>query len=141
MKEDSFHESLTKSQQWLKELGEVLTFVDDRQAVRALRGGLHAIRDRLPASEVVDLGAQLPMAIRGMYYEGWTLGNDPTEMRTREQLLERTAHHLHDPRLDPEEVLRAVIQVLSRHVSRGELDDVVDTLPEPIAELWQQALM
>lgn len=90
------------------------------RALHALRAGLHAIRDRLPAAEVVDLGAQLPTLIRGFDYEGWTLANDPTRMRDRDDMIERVKKELMlDPRLDPVDVLRAVIHLLVEHVSPG----------------------
>jgi uncharacterized protein (DUF2267 family) len=140
MTPDIFQEALTKAEQWLQELNATLHPEDDRQAVRALRAGLHAIRDRLPAREVVDLGAQLPVLIRGLYYEGWSFSNDPTRIRTTEQLLEQVRHELRDPRLDPEAVIRAVIHVLAWHVTGGELDDIKSTLPRPIAALWEEAM-
>lgn len=42
-----------------------------------------------------------------------------------------------DPRLDPVDVLRAVIHLLVEHVSPGEIRDITGTLPRQIASLWQ----
>lgn len=123
-------------------LDELMTRLDlprgsEERALHALRAGLHAIRDRLPATEVVDLGAQLPMMIRGLYYEGWTLRNDPRQIRDRAAMLARVKAELApDPRLDPLAVLRGVIGLLVEHVSPGEIRDVLDTLPRSIAALW-----
>jgi uncharacterized protein (DUF2267 family) len=125
---------------WIDELVEALDLeVDDRRrAVHALRAGLHAIRDRLPAAEVVQLGAQLPLVIRGLFYERWRLSNEPGAIRTREAMIARVAEELKpDLQLDPVDVLRAVIHLLVEHVSPGEILDIVATLPRPIAELWQ----
>jgi len=124
---------------WLNEvaLSLDLTPAEHPRAMRALRAGLHAIRDRLPANEAVDLGAQLPTLIRGLFYEGWTFATDPTRIRDREAMLARVQEELaSDPRLAPIDVLRAVIHVLVEHVSPGEIRDVVATLPKPIAALW-----
>ena len=44
---------------------------DKHRAYRLLRATLHALRDRLTAHEAVQFGAQLPMFIRGFYYDGW----------------------------------------------------------------------
>lgn len=135
-----FDSHLETASAWLNQLIENLDLSQpaDPQALRALRAGLHAIRDRLPAAEVVDLGAQLPTLIRGLYYEGWTLTNDPTRIRDRAAMIARVQDELaSDPRLDPVDVLRAVIHLLVEHVSPGEILDVIATLPRPIAELWQ----
>jgi uncharacterized protein (DUF2267 family) len=124
---------------WLAELVDnlELTPAEYPRALHALRAGLHAIRDRLPAVEVLDLGAQLPTLIRGLYFEGWTLANDPTRIRDREAMIARVAQELKpDLRLDPTDVLRAVIHLLVEHVSRGEIDDVIATLPGSIKALW-----
>ncbi len=86
------------------------------RALHALRAVWHAIRDRLPAAEVVALGAQLPTLIRGPYYEGWMLANDPTRIRGRAAMVERVEKELvADPRLDPVDVLCAVIHLLVEH--------------------------
>jgi len=125
---------------WVDQMIEGLDLspADRPRALHALRAGLHAIRDRLPAAEVVDLGAQLPTLIRGLYYEGWALANDPTRIRSRAAMIARVEEELRrDPRLDPVDVLRAVIHLLVEHVSPGEILDVVATLPRSIASLWQ----
>jgi uncharacterized protein (DUF2267 family) len=126
---------------WLRPLIEDLKLApgEHSRAVHALRAGLHAIRDRLPAAEVVELAAQLPTLLRGIFYEGWRLGNDPTRIRDRAAMLARVKKELGtDLRLDPRDVLRSVIRLLIKHVSPGELRDVVATLPRPIATLWKE---
>ncbi len=135
-----FDAHLETANKWVNELGENLELpaTEGPRALHALRAGLHAIRDRLPAAEVVDLGAQLPTLIRGFYYEGWTLANDPTRIRDRATMIARVKQELMlDPRLDPVDVLRAVIHLLVEHVSPGEIRGVVGTLPRSIAALWQ----
>ncbi len=125
---------------WLHELMAKLELPEEDagRGLHALRAGLHAIRDRLPAAEVVDLGAQLPALIRGIYYEGWRLGNDPSRIHNREDLLDRVGRELQqDKRFAPIAVLKAVIEILKEHVSEGEIADVVSTLPRSIAELWK----
>jgi uncharacterized protein (DUF2267 family) len=136
----AFDTHVASAVKWLDELRRSLDLprTEEVRALHALRAGLHAIRDRLPASEVADLAAQLPAVIRGFYYEGWRLANDPTELRTRAAMVARVRKELgSDPRLDAVDVLRAVIHLLVEHVSGGEIRDVISTLPRPIAALWQ----
>lgn len=135
-----FDPHLESANKWIDELSDNLELpaTERRRALHALRAGLHAIRDRLPAAEVVDLGAQLPVIIRGFYYEGWTFANDPTRIRDGAAMVARVKRELmSDPRLDPVDVLRAVIHLLVEHVSAGEIRDIMSTLPRPIAALWQ----
>ncbi len=136
-----FEDTTRKAHEWLRELMAELTIADERQGLRALRAGLHAIRDRLPAAEVVALGAQLPILIRGYYYDGWRIAGDPSKIRTREQLVAHVRDELRDdPRLEAEAVLRAVIRVIAWHVSAGEVDEIVHTLPRRIADLFQDSM-
>lgn len=69
-----FDRTLHKTHAWLKAIMEELGTEDRHKAYLALRAVLHALRDRLTVEEVAQLAAQLPMLVRGLYYEGW----DPT---------------------------------------------------------------
>jgi uncharacterized protein (DUF2267 family) len=114
---------------------------DRHEAYLALRGVLHALRDRLQADEAVQLGAQLPMLVRGFYYEGWKPSSTPKRERRREQFLQ----HIHEafPRgleIDAEGIARAVFAVLAGRVSDGEIEDVKGMMPEELRELWPEVL-
>jgi len=122
---------------WIKELSQELGWDDRERAYHALRAVLHALRDRLTVDEAADLGAQLPLLIRGLYYEGWDPSSTPVKERHREMFL----HHIaaafpRDPKVYPEGIAWAVFKVLERHVSTGEIKDVLHVLPKEIRSLW-----
>lgn len=134
----AFDHHVDVAKRWLAEITEQLdlTPADSPRALRALRAGLHAIRDRLPPQEVLDLAAQLPVLIRGFYVEGWSMRTAPHRMRDSAAMVARVQQELNDHLLDPVDVLRAVIQLLVEHVSTGEIEDVLATFPGSIRELW-----
>lgn len=135
---EAFDTTLHKTNSWLKEIMHELGVEDKHKAYLAARATLHALRDRLTVQEVAQLGAQLPMLIRGFFYEGWDPSGKPLKERHKEQFLARVAHEFKgggEP-LDPEQAARAVFVVLSRHVSQGEIDDVKQILPGEIRDLW-----
>ena len=134
---DVFDTTLQKTHRWLKELMQVLDWQDRHKAYLALRATLHALRDRLTVEEVAQLGAQLPMLIRGFYYETWDPTGKPEKVRKTEEILARIEQQFRgDDRIDPEQVARAVFTVLANRVTEGEIEDVKDVLPSEIKTLW-----
>ena len=135
----AFESTLQKTHTWLKDLNDELSWPesDHQRAYHALRAVLHALRDRLSAEESSDFAAQLPMLIRGFYYEGWNPARTPIPARSRTEFLEHVAQNLqYELYHDEEEVTRAVFRVVGYHVTLGEIDDVKHALPRSIRELW-----
>ena len=135
---DLFDGTLQKTQIWLNELMAELDWEDKpEKAYFALRTVLHALRDRLTVEEAVQLGAQLPMLVRGFYYDGWTLKGKPHKERHKEDFLDHIKEAFKgDVTVRPESVVRAVFYVLELHTSDGEIADVKNLLPKALHELW-----
>ena len=135
-----FDTTVHKTNAWLKRLMAIGGWQDKQLAYDGLRATLHALRDRLTVEEVAELAAQLPMLVRGFYYEGWDPTGAPARDRRQEAFLARIWREL-PPKapVDPEPVARAVFQLLSERVADGEIDDVLHVLPADIRELWPTA--
>jgi uncharacterized protein (DUF2267 family) len=137
---DVFDRTVHTTNVWLKDVMGELQWDDRHRAYEALRGSLHALRDRLTVAEATDLGAQLPMLIRGLYYEGWNPSKTPHKERRKEEFLHHVQEAFHTTSvasdIDPERVVRAVFRVLSKHVSEGEIKDIKSSLPEALKDLW-----
>ena len=133
-----FDASLQKTQVWLNDLMLELGWEEKPQKTcLALRTALHALRDRLTVEAAVHLGAQLPILIRGVYYEGWKLTGKPVKERHKSEFLDHIAKAFRDDdTVDPEKVMRAVLKVLASHISTGESDNVKHLLPKSLQELW-----
>lgn len=135
---DVFDSTLQATHIWLDEIRDNLGWSDRHKAYHALRAVLHALRDRLPVNEAVDLAAQLPLMIRGIYYEGWRPVGKPVKERSLDQFLAHvTDQFLFDIGADSKEIARTVIHTLARHVSQGEIDDVKGALPREFAALFE----
>jgi uncharacterized protein (DUF2267 family) len=131
-----FDSTIQKTNIWLKDLMELLGG-DRHKAYQALRAVLHALRDRLTVEEAAEFGAQLPMLIRGIYYEGWNPTGKPVKERHREQFLVRIQQQFKgDAETNPEIVAQAVFSLLQKHIAQGEIDDVKHILPLEIRDLW-----
>jgi uncharacterized protein (DUF2267 family) len=134
---DVFDTTVQKTNNWLHDLKQVLRWPDKHKIYLALRVTLHALRDRLTVEEVAHLGAQLPMLVRGFYYEGWDPTDKPLRQRHKEQFLARIEQQFKDDdSVDPEVVVRAVFFVLAHRVTEGEIEDIKQILPVEIRDLW-----
>lgn len=135
---EAFETTLHKTNLWFKEIMDEMHWEDRHQAYLALRAVLHTLRDRLSPEEAAQLGAQLPLLVRGIYYEGWTPTGKPTKERHQAQFLEKIAGYFSkEPHIDAAGIARAVFHVLDRHISEGELKDVKHTLPKELLLLWE----
>lgn len=132
-----FDTTVQKTNNWINDLMQLLRWPDKHKVYQALRVTLHALRDRLTIEEVAHLGAQLPMLVRGFYYEGWDPAGKPRKERHKDDFLARIDEHFKDDNfVDPEQVARAVFFLLAERVSSGEIQDVKHVLPAEIRELW-----
>lgn len=141
---EAFDITLQKTHVWLHEIKADLAWSSEHAAYLALKGVLHALRDRLPVDEAVQLGAQLPMLIRGLYYEGWRAAGKPERERQEVTFLLDAVKYFGDreqctllsfnPGADAEAVVRAVFRVLSRHTT--EAGAVRHLLPAQLRALW-----
>lgn len=135
---DVFDRTVQKTNLWLKELREELHLDDVHDAYLSLRTVLHTLRDRLPPEEAADLASQLPMLLKGVFYEGWKPASTPTRIRDRQEFFDGMREPLRSrmPNPDPERITRAVFGLLARHVSEGEIAQVVSALPSELRGLW-----
>ncbi len=128
--------SLQLTNVWLKDLMRRLGTDDRHAAYLALRATLHGLRDRLTVDEAAHLGAQLPMLVRGLYYEGWRPAGKPQREHSAAAFLEHVRAEARNPRFDPQAAVRAVFGLLAERVSAGEIEDVKSILPRPVRAFW-----
>ena len=136
---DVFDRTLETTHIWLKEICNDIG-PDKQVAWKVLSTVLHKLRDRLTLNLAAHLGAQLPLLVRGIYYDQFEPGKMPSDCRSREEFIAEVGEWLSDTRpVDPAEAIRSVFRVLSRHVSEGQINKVRDALPKSIRQMWASA--
>jgi uncharacterized protein (DUF2267 family) len=130
-----FDTTLQKTNEWLNDIADELGWDSRHKAYQALRGVLHVVRDHLPPDEAVQLGSQLPMLVRGFYFEGWHPADKPMKDHSAEKFLVDIANYFPKEDVDPEAVARAVFTVLAQHLPAGEVEGLTRILPRHIREL------
>lgn len=132
-----FDSTVHQTNVWLKAIMGRLGTEDRHRAYLALRATLQALRDRLQPEMAVHLGAQLPMLVRGFYYEDWHMAGTPTRERHKEEFLAHVATAFrNDPEVDPERVARAALATLAENIDPGQVSKVIAALPHELRELW-----
>jgi uncharacterized protein (DUF2267 family) len=86
-----FGSTLEKTNRWVNEISDLLHWDDHHKAYHGLRAVLHVLRDRLPVPEAAHLGAQLPMLVRGFYYDNWKPAATPIKIKMRTGILRCSA--------------------------------------------------
>ena len=127
--------AIQSTQIWLNELCLNGDLSDTNEAVAVLRSVLHQLRDQLNVHEAANLSAQLPLIIRGLYFEGWQPEKVPNKIRSKQQFFERLMDHF--PNAVPvERAVKDVFALLAHHCDPGEISDVLEQLPQELKELW-----
>jgi uncharacterized protein (DUF2267 family) len=136
---DSIERSVHKTNEWLSELAAELD-QGREDAWRILKAFLQILRDELTVDEAAQLAAQLPLVLRGAFYEGFDPSRQPARLRQRSEFLERLQERaqLQGP-VDGEQAAEAAAKVLRRHVTEGEFDDMLSQLPTDVREMLVQA--
>ena len=133
---DVFDKTLQTTHIWLDELMEEIG--PDRQVAWHVLGAvLRAVRDRVPLELAVHLGAQLPILIRGTYYDQWSSPGAIDKSRTLEEFLARIGQGLANTRpVNVRHAARAVFGILSRHIDPGQVEKIKHSLPEEVRAIW-----
>lgn len=133
--DSTFHES----NRWLKLVMDNLETGDAQRGHAALKGTLHTLRDRIGLESAVALGAQLPMLIRGLYYEGWHGGGGQTKERHTADFLDHVRREMPATvDLDPERAVRAVFETLWQKLDPGETAKLIRMFPIELRSLWPE---
>ena len=137
----NFEKFCNEAQSWVREIAENMRTPERTDwALNVLRAVLHTLRDRTMVQEVFHLSAQLPVLVRGIYFEGYDPRDKPLKMNADEFMNTVGKRMGPGTEVPPGEAIRAVMSVLYDKVSRGELDDIRGSMPKDIKRMWDQLM-
>jgi len=132
-----FDATVQETNLWLKAVMQRMHTDDRQHAYLALRSTLHALRDRIGPEPAVHLSAQLPMLVRGLYFEGWRLAAGQSRERHQGEFLDHVRQELpKDAGIDVNLAVRAVFATLDEKLDPGEVAKVMGVLPAELEALW-----
>jgi uncharacterized protein (DUF2267 family) len=132
---ETIESTTQKTHEWIARIAKTL-HMEKRDAWKSLRAVMQTVRDRLPVDNAVHFGAQLPMLIRGMYYEGWEPSKVPVKLTLREFLDAILEKIVSDRTIDPVEITQAVLAVVGSYVGLGEMGKVKHSFPRDMQNLF-----
>ena len=134
---DVFDKTLQTTHIWLDEL--MAEIVSDRKVAWHVLGTvLRAMRDRIPLELAVHLGSQLPLLVRGLYFDQWhAAGRMDEKRRTLDAFQEPIGEQIAQTRsINARNATQAVFRILSRHVNPGQIEKVKHALPGEVQAIW-----
>ena len=134
---ENFDSTVQETNQLLGKIEKEFGWPEDRrtQSYSLLRAVLHAVRDNLPTNEAVHFAEQLPMLVKGFYYEGWVPSDTPKDMDREE--FEQTIRQDYQLSSDEdfEDLISKTFNIVMKSISDGEAEQVKGNLNEGIREL------
>jgi uncharacterized protein (DUF2267 family) len=134
-----FDKTLHITNTWL---GEIMaeTGNDRHVAWHALGTVLRTIRDRVGPGLAVHLGAQLPLLVRGLYYDQWNPAVEPTKWRSLDEFLNLLMADFRGmENVDPTRAAQAVFRVLNHYLDPGQVGNVRTAMPEEVRAIWPES--
>ncbi|MET4260700.1 uncharacterized protein (DUF2267 family) [Bradyrhizobium sp. S3.12.5] len=133
---DVFDRTIHLTNTWLDEM--MTSLPHDRQlAWHALGTVLRTIRDRIPVNLAAHLGAQLPLLVRGVYYDQWRPSEVPKDWRSAAEFLGIISAELSSLRpIGAGDAAQATFRVLNHHFDPNQVEKVRHALPEEVRALW-----
>jgi uncharacterized protein (DUF2267 family) len=142
----NFEKYAAKGNEVVNLLAEDLQIPRD-MAGRILRAVLHALRNRLQTDESFQLLAQLPMALKGVYVDGWKPGALFNRIQHLKDFLDEvrkedanTAGYDFGNDEKAKLAVKAVFRTLTYFISEGEIKDITAMLPEDMRNFIRETL-
>lgn len=138
-----FEKYAMKGNEFMHQLETNLGVADRGHAARILRSTFKVLRNHLTFEESLQLLAQLPMAIKSLYVDGWTRGAN-ARIKTVDdfvvEIIQAEGNLAWRDFSSKEEILqavRAVVETMRIYVSGEEMDQALATLPRKIQTIFE----
>jgi uncharacterized protein (DUF2267 family) len=132
----SINKTIQNTMEWLHGIKAELGWEDDERVYEATRAVLHAIRDRLPVEDAVQFSAQLPILLKGVFFDQYDPTGKPLKVRTKEEFYELVRSDF-DGFLNAEEAVEGVLRGMRHKLPEESFNDVRDNMPEGIRDLFK----
>ncbi|MFZ1368803.1 MAG: DUF2267 domain-containing protein [Ferruginibacter sp.] len=117
------------------------------KAGRIVRSVMHALRNRLVHEESFQLLAQLPMAMKGIYVDGWKFNKPFNRIRHLDDFLDEVkmedagmAGYDFGNQASAKVAVGAVFKALHFFVTEGEMNDIIGVMPDELKKFIKETI-
>ncbi|WP_082636541.1 DUF2267 domain-containing protein [Legionella israelensis] len=129
MQISSITSSVNKTYEWLHECRDFGHFRDESQCYSVLRVVLHSLRDELPPEISAHLASQLPLVLKGVYYEGWNPSHPISKAKALEEFIEPFSTELNQLNVNTKEAVTACMKFIKHKLGPDLAEKVMSSLP------------
>ncbi|KTD22861.1 Uncharacterized conserved protein (DUF2267) [Legionella lansingensis] len=126
--------SLNLTYNWLNEFKEYGHLRDESQSYSVLRIVLHELRDHLPVDVSAHLAAQLPLVLKGLYFDGWDPSREIRRVDSFEDFIKPIRKDMTNLDVNLKESVRNCIQFIISKIEKDLADKVMGSLPERLKD-------
>ncbi|WP_297763422.1 DUF2267 domain-containing protein [uncultured Muriicola sp.] len=146
----NFNQYAAEGNTFIKEYAKQMNLgTDTDKAGRIFIAIMHALRDIIPPEESLQLIAQLPMFIKGVYIHGWKIRKKKPKIKHMAEFIDLVRQHdgpaaVNDFEYSDEVAERYIDTTfiyLRKYVSLGEMEDIRDGLPKDLKSMIYSNLM
>ena len=146
----NFNQYASEAHTFMKEYAKEMNLADNRdKAGRILTSILHALRDIISPTESLQFIAQLPMFLKAVYVNGWSLKKDKPKVKRMPEFIELVRKHDGPAAINDfeysdevaEQYIDTTFIYLRKYVSLGEMEDIRDGLPKDLKSMIYSNLM
>lgn len=146
----NFNQYATEGYTFLKDYTKEMDLGKDQdKAGRIFIAIMHALRDIIPPEESLQLIAQLPMFLKAVYVNGWTMKKKKPKVKHMAEFLDLVREHDGPAAINDfeysDEVAEKYVDTtfiyLRKYISLGEMEDIRDVLPKDLKSMIYSNLM
>jgi uncharacterized protein (DUF2267 family) len=139
----NFNQYATEGNTFLKEYAKELGIPEaPERAGRILSAILHGLRTIISVEESLQFIAQLPMFLKAVYVNGWTIKAKKNKVKDMEGFINlirsfdsKTSLYDFESYEIAEDYIYSTFLILRKYVSSGEMEDIRDELPKKLKGL------
>ncbi|NAY91351.1 DUF2267 domain-containing protein [Muricauda sp. JGD-17] len=146
----NFNQYATEGNTFLKDYTKQLGLgKDTEKAGRIFSSIMHALREIIPVEESLQFIAQLPMFLKAVYVNGWSIKKKKNKIKHMDEFIELVKRMDEPAAINDygyendlaEKYIDLTFIYLRKYVSLGEMQDIRDGLPKDLKSMIYSNLM